>query len=104
MMTLKESALKGKVLLIPDRRTEERQPSPGAVTLQLTQQERVLMAEIVDVHSGGFRVRYKGTPLTVGSDVCISHPCDTLMATVVWLQVAGDCCELGLQIKRTGNR
>lgn len=69
------------------------------VTIRIDHGERVIQGDMLDVSPRGFRLRYHGKPLDVGSEVEISYRWGQVKARIVWLHVAGGWCELGFLIQ-----
>ena len=79
-----------------ERRCEERKPATGEVTIRVG--DRVINGDMVDVSPSGFRMRYFGDPLDVGSEVEITYPWGTVKARIMWFHVIAGMCDVGFYI------
>ena len=95
--TSRESSRKLQIAV--DRRREPREPATGSVTVRLGG-KREIEGEMVDVSPSGLRIRYKGEPLPIGSEVDITYPWGRVSASIVWVALAGPWVDVGFLISR----
>src|SRR5690242_15844441 len=80
-----------------DRRSEPRLTSSGEALLR-PYDHTLLKGEIMDMSPGGFRMRYVGKRMKVGSEVDVLSPWDNVRATVAWTIRSGDWIQAGLRV------
>jgi hypothetical protein len=80
-----------------ERRRELRQAAEGTVELEVgTAQPRVVVGELIDISSSGFRVRHGDLALATGDKVRYSHSGGAGAALVMWTRVFEGRVESGL--------
>jgi hypothetical protein len=57
-----------------------------------------LQGEMLDVSACGFRIRYVGKRMRIGSEVEVLHPWTNLKATVAWTIRSGEWIHAGFQL------
>jgi hypothetical protein len=87
-----------KIQLTIGARSETREPANGAVSVYLGNGKPEIHGEMVDVSPSGFRIRYRGKALTLGSEVRISYPWGKVHASIVWVSEIGEYVETGFLI------
>jgi len=80
-----------------DRRLAPRSITGGEIVLR-SYDRTLLQAEMVDVSSGGFRIRYVGKRMRVGSEVEVIHPWNSLKAVLAWTIRSGDWIHAGFTL------
>jgi hypothetical protein len=80
-----------------DRRLAPRSITGGEVVLR-PYDHSLLQGQIVDVSSGGFRIRYVGKRMRVGAEVEIIHPWNNLKAVLAWTIRSGEWIHAGFSL------
>ena len=84
----------------PDRRTQPRPPASGQVELrpQWFASTTSIPGQMLDINSGGFRVRHSFQALVSGHIVEFAYGRQRGRARVVWTRILGDQVESGFMI------
>jgi hypothetical protein len=80
-----------------ERRAAPRTPASGEVVFR-SYDHILLKGEVMDVSPTGFRIRYVGKRMRVGSDVEVIHPWNNVRARIAWTIRSGDWIQAGLQM------
>jgi hypothetical protein len=80
-----------------ERRLAPRTVTGGEVVLR-PYDHTLLQGQMVDVSSGGFRMRYVGKRMRVGAEVEVIHPWNNLKAILAWTIRSGDWIHAGFTL------
>ncbi|MGE0405980.1 MAG: PilZ domain-containing protein [Candidatus Korobacteraceae bacterium] len=80
-----------------ERRLVPRTLANGEVVLR-PYDRTLLQGQMVDIGAGGFRMRYVGKRMRVGSEVEVVHPWNNLRALVAWTIRSGDWIHAGFKL------
>ena len=71
--------------------------SEGEIVLR-AYDHTLLQGQMIDISSGGFRMRYIGRRMRVGAEVEVIHPWNNLKAILAWTIRSGDWIHAGFTL------